>query len=235
MIYSFHLAHVPFLTGAGALWSRPQAEGLRFVEVLAFMQLGAPMVSSQRLRVSRLALFAEWDSVAALDGFLASHSLGRRLASGWHVRLQYLRRYGVVNGLDHLPTKAGDWREDEPVVAVTLARMKIMEVPRFLVWGKPVENFVRHHDGQVFSMAAQRPPNTISTFSIWRSVRAMTAMVHGDPHNPASRVHSDAMAEQRRRDFHHESTFMRFRALSEHGEWEGRQLLPREGGVLDPR
>jgi hypothetical protein len=34
------------------------------------------------------------------------------------------------------------------------------------------------------------------------------------------------MAEQRRKDFHHESTFMRFRPLSEHGVWQGRQLLP---------
>ncbi len=125
----------------------------------------------------------------------------------------------MVKGLDHLPVTGGEWSDDEPVVAVTIARMRFTEVPRFLKWGKPVEHFVKDHPGQVFSMAAQRPPNTISTFSIWRSIAAMTSMVQGG-------VHRDAMAEQRRRDFHYESTFMRFRPLSEHGAWEGRQLLP---------
>lgn len=217
---------MPFFTGLSALLNPPAAEGLHFVEALAFMQLGAPIVSTQRLRVSRLALFAEWADEAALESFLTSEPLGQRLANGWHVRLQYLRRYGTVRGLEHLPQKARDWRDDEPVVAITLARMKLFEVPRFLTWGKPVEHFVRDHEGQVFSMAAQRPPNTISTFSVWHSVRAMTKMVHGDGNTPASQVHSKAMEEQRRRDFHHESIFMRFRPLSEHGEWQGRRLLP---------
>jgi hypothetical protein len=78
----------------------------------------------------------------------------------------------------------------------------------------------------VFSTGAQRPPNTISTFSIWRTVREMNEMVHGRSDVPSAHVHQVAMAEQRRKDFHHESTFMRFRPLSEHGEWQGRQLLP---------
>jgi hypothetical protein len=33
------------------------------------------------------------------------------------------------------------------------------------------------------------------------------------------------MVEQRRKDFHHESAFMRFRPLSEHGTWQGRRML----------
>ncbi len=87
MIYSFHLAQVPLLTGAGALLKRPQAPGLRFNEALAFMQLGAPIVSPQRLRVSRVAFFAEWEDEARLDEFLSSHALGWHLAGGWHVRM----------------------------------------------------------------------------------------------------------------------------------------------------
>ena len=54
----------------------------------------------------------------------------------------------------------------------------------------------------------------------------MTEMVHGRSDVPSAHVHQVAMAEQRRKDFHYESTFMRFRPLSEHGEWQGRQLLP---------
>ncbi|WP_252372580.1 hypothetical protein [Pimelobacter sp. 30-1] len=55
----------------------------------------------------------------------------------------------------------------------------------------------------------------------------MTSMVHGrDPSVAEAPTHAVAMAEQRRREFHHESAFMRFRPLSEHGTWQGRTLLP---------
>jgi hypothetical protein len=170
-------------------------------------------------------MFAQWDDECALDRFLDIHPFGRRLASGWHIRLQYLRRYGAVAALGDLPEKAGDWDLDEPIVAFTLARMKLLELPRFLRWGRPVERLIAGHPAAVFSTGAQRPPNTISTFSIWRTVREMTEMVHGRGDMPNARVHQTAMAEQRRRDFHHESTFMRFRPLSEHGRWQGRHLL----------
>jgi hypothetical protein len=50
----------------------------------------------------------------------------------------------------------------------------------------------------------------------------MSDMVHGRSDLPEAHAHAVAMAEQRRKDFHVESTFMRFRPLSEHGAWQGR-------------
>lgn len=206
--------------------NRQTVEGLQHAECLVLMQFGAPLVSLARLQLQHFAMFAQWDNESALDHFLDTHTLGRRLAAGWHVRLQYLRRYGAIAALGDLPERAGAWDPEEPIVAVTVARMKLREVPRFLRWGRPVERLIANHPAAVFSTGAQRPPNTISTFSIWRTVREMTEMVHGRSHVPDAHVHQVAMAEQRRRDFHHESTFMRFRPLSEHGEWQGRRLLP---------
>jgi len=201
-------------------------EGLQHAECLVLMRFGAPIVSLDRLQLRRFAMFAQWDDESALDQFLGSHEFGRRLARGWHVRLQYLRRYGAIAALGDLPEKAGSWDPDEPVVAVTIARMKPLELPRFLRWGRPVERMIASHPAAVFSTGTQRPPNTISTFSIWRTVREMTEMVHGRGDGPNAHVHQAALAEQRRRDFHYESAFMRFRPLSEHGEWQGRRLLP---------
>ena len=175
-------------------------------------------------------MFAQWDDEPALDRFLDTHAFGRRAAAGWHVRLQYLRRFGAIAALGPLPERAGAWDPGEPIVAVTIARMKLTEVPRFLRWGRPVERLIASHPAAVFSTGAQRPPNTISTFSIWRTVREMTDMVHGRSDVPNAHTHQVAMAEQRRRDFHHESTFMRFRPLSEHGRWQGRRLLPGAAG-----
>jgi hypothetical protein len=227
VLYSFHLAEVPFKVGASALLRPPTAPGLGYAEMLAFMLLGSPMISPRRLQLGKLAMFAEWEDQGALERFLAEHPFGQRLSAGWHVRMQFLRRFGSIVALAHLPVKAGDWNDNEPVVAVTIARMKLFQVPRFLRWGRPVERLVRDHPGQVFAMAAQRPPNTISTFSIWRSIADMTDMVYGRQDVPDAAVHRLAMAEQARKDFHHESTFMRFRPLSEHGTWQSRsRLLP---------
>ena len=229
MIHSYHLVDMPALESARTLVRPPErttVAGLQHAECLVLMRFGAPIVSAHRLQLRRFAMFAQWDDASALDRFLDTHALGRRLALGWHVRLQYVRRFGHIAALGALPERVGTWDLDEPIVAVTLARMRLREVPRFLRWGRPVERLIASHPDALFSTGAQRPPNTISTFSIWRSVRAMTDMVHGRSDVPNPRVHQLAMAEQRRRDFHHESAFMRFRALSEHGAWQGRHLLP---------
>jgi hypothetical protein len=226
MLHSFHLALLPPSVTLRALRRGPRADGLRHAECLALMRLGSPAVSVERMQLRRLAMFAEWEDESALERFLADDDLGRRLHNGWHVRLQYLRRYGEVAALAGLPVRAGRWDPQEPVVAVTLARLKLPELPRFLKWGRPVERLVAGHPGTTFATAAVRPPGTFSTFTIWRSVRAMTDMVHGRSDVTQADRHAVAMAEQHRRDFHHESAFMRFRPLSEHGTWEGRRLLP---------
>lgn len=139
--------------------------------------------------------------------------------------MHFLRRYGALQCLADLPVRAGDWDGGEPVVAVTLARLRLRHLGRFLRWGKPVERLVRDHPGTTVALAAMRPPRHFSTFSIWRSVDEMTAMVHGHSTGRDATVHADAVREQARLEFHHESAFMRFRPVSEHGTWEGRDRL----------
>ena len=227
-IHSFHLAEVPRLTGANALVRPPTpatVSGLDHLESLSLMRLGAPVVSPDRLQLRRLAVFAQWRDEAALERFLARDALGRSLASGWHVRLEYLRRWSSIAALPGLPVRAGSWDQDEPVVAVTLARMRIPEIPRFLHHGRPVERLVRDHPGVTLAVAGFRPPRTISTFTIWHSARRMVEMVHGHSRVPDPTRHVDAMRERERRDFHHEFATFRFRPLSEHGSWDGRTGL----------
>lgn len=221
-IHSFHLARVPVRRAGAALLRAPSAPGLRHAEVLAEMQLGSAVFSPRRLQVHRLAVFAEWADEAALERFLAEDPLGRELDGGWHVRLEFLRRWGIVRELAHLPEVAERASLDEPVVAVTLARARLPELPRFIHWGRPVERQVRDHPETTLALAAMRPPQTFSTFSVWTSARAMTGMVFGRDSGDAARRHVDAMGERERRDFHHEFTTLRFRPVSEHGTWDGR-------------
>jgi hypothetical protein len=230
-IHTFHLAQVPAAVGVRALVRPPlpaATDGLDHLECLSLMRLGAPTVSPDRLQVRRLAVFAQWRDEGAVDRFLERDPLGAALARGWHVRLEFLRRWSTLAALPGLPVRAGPWEQDEPVVAVTLARMRMREVPRFLQWGKPVERLVRDHPGVTLALAAMRPPRTISTFSVWSTVAAMEEMVHGRSDVPGAGRHVDAMGERERRDFHHEFATYRFRPLSEHGSWEGRAgIVPR--------
>lgn len=220
--YSFHLAHMPALSALSVLLRAPKATGLSHIEVLAGMQLGAAVISPRRMQVRRIAVFAEWENEAALDAFLAGHPFGRRLNEGWHVRLEFLRRWGHIRELAGLPEVTERARLDEPVVAVTLARMRLPELARFIHWGRPVERQVRDHPDATLSLAGIRLPRTVSTFSIWTSARAMTGMVFGRDDGDGARRHADAMTERDRRNFHHEFTTLRFRPLSEHGSWDGR-------------
>jgi len=229
-IHSFHLATVPPMSAARALFrppngARDDAPGLTHIEHLSLMTLGAPAISLERLQLRRLAVFAQWDSEQALDDYLGASPLGQHLALGWHVRLEFVRRWGAVQGLHRLPVNASTMEPEEPVVAVTLAHLKLPQVHRFFQWGRPVERLVRDSPGTTLALAAIRPPRTFSTFTVWNSVREMRAMVEGHGSGQAPQRHATAMAERERKDFHSEFTTLRFRPLSEHGEWDGRRSI----------
>jgi len=170
-------------------------------------------------------MFAAWEDEAAIDDFLQRTRLGRALAAGWHVRLQFLRRWGHVAAFDGLPAIAGETNLDAPVVAVTIARLKLLQVPRFTRWGVPVERLVRDHPGTTLALAAARPWRTISTFTVWHSAREMTDMLHGRSAIDAPDRHAAAMVERRRKDFHVEFTTLRFTCIGEYGTWEGRTSI----------
>lgn len=235
-IYSFHLAQLPPLTAVRALLRPLKAPGLVHSEVFAGMELGAPIVSTRRMQLKRTAVFAHWEDEQFLVSFLAENPLGRKLDQGWHVRMQFLRRWGEVSEFSRLPESAEPANPHEPVVAVTLARLRLPELPRFIRWGRPVESQIRDHPEATLAMAGIRLPRTVSTFSIWTSTRAMTGMVSGRDTGEAARRHAKAMVERERRDFHHEFTTLRFRPLSEHGTWEGQsRFVPMANGKTEPR
>ncbi len=217
-IYTFGLTQMPVLRTLGALMNPPTGAtvpGLVHAECLTPMKLGASVWSPERMQVGRLTMFAAWESEEAIESFLANTELGRSFAAGWHLRMAFLRRWGSVRTFADLPEDTGEGDPASPVAAYTLARVKIPEVPRFIRWGKPVEEQIRDHPEATMALAAIRYPRTLATFSIWTSQKAMTDMVRAGRH-------AVGMQERDRRDFHREFTTLRFRPLSEHGSWEGR-------------
>lgn len=229
-VFSYHIVKTSYISALKALLFPPgpaKVRGLIHAECMTAMTLGSAIFSSSRMLARQLVVFAQWDSEDAIDAFLKEDRLGVILAKGWHTRLLFIRQWGSISEFK-ITDESLQCGDDSPVVAVTLARMKLFEVPRFIRWGRPVEKLVRDHPGTTLSLASIRLPRTVSTFSIWRSQKEMTDMVQGHSSVPQPKRHVNAMKERARRDFHFEFTTLRFKPLSESGEWNGRRnIIPK--------
>lgn len=223
-IFSYHLIELTFIDAVKRIFSSPiskDTKGLIHSEYMTAMTLGSPIFSTSRLLIGQVAVFMQWKNKSALENYLEEDYFGKVLSKGWHVRLSFIRQWGNISGFkipeykEHLDTPTS------PVVAVTIARMKPLAVPRFIHWGRPVEKLVRDHPGTTLSLAAFKLPNTVSTFSIWKSEKEMTDMVHGHSKEEKPKRHSNAMKERERKDFHFEFTTLRFKPLAEFGTWKG--------------
>src|SRR3982750_1319523 len=104
-VFTFHFAKTKIGTTLGALYrppTRAQVPGLVHAECMTKMTLGAPILSPARMQLRHLTMFVAWESHAAIDDFLAGTRLGRALATGWHVRMAFQRRWGYVSQFDGL-------------------------------------------------------------------------------------------------------------------------------------
>lgn len=229
-LFTFHLAKITVASTLKTYLNPPDAAhiaGLVHGEYFTAMTLGAPVISPARLLLRQVAFFAQWENEEAIDRFLEDDPFGKLLQKGWHTRLVFLRQWGKVDAL-LMPEAVNDTDDpDTPVVAFTLARMKLSQVPRFVRWGRPVEKLVRDHPGISFAMAAIRLPRTVSTFSIWKSRKEMVDMVRGHSAVAQPERHAAAMRERERKDFHFEFTTLRFKPVAEYGSWAGRtNIIP---------
>lgn len=227
-VFSYHLVKISYRSALNTLLfpSKPaDCPGLIHAEFMTVMTLGSPIFSPSRMLANQVAVFAQWDDENAINSYLENERVGRMLSKGWHTRLSFLRQWGSISHFEIPESNNETYPPDSPVVAVTLARMKMFSVPRFIQWGRPVEKLVRDHPGTLLSLASIRFPRTVSTFSIWKSEKEMTDMVRGHSSVPQPKRHIDAMKERDRKDFHFEFTTLRFKPISEFGEWGGRSHI----------
>lgn len=223
-VFSYHLIKLPFTTALKIMLFPIKSEninGLIHAETMSAMVLGSSIFSKTRYFNREIAVFAQWENENYLNDFLQSNSKGKLIAKGWHLRLEFLRQWGEISGFQIPKQELEINNESDPVIAVTIARMRYKQIPRFLQWGKPVEKQVRDNTETTLSLASIRYPNMISTFSIWKTEKAMTDMVHGHSKMPQPKRHINAMKERDRKDFHFEFTTLRFKPLAEYGSWKG--------------
>ncbi|HEY7456772.1 MAG TPA: hypothetical protein VH703_05810 [Solirubrobacterales bacterium] len=222
MIVSVHLADVGPLRASRLLFRRPEVEdvpGMTSAEPALTAPLGERL---PRPNLGRIGLIAAWEDDEALDRFLDRHPFGRQLTGGWHVRLQPLRCFGSWSALPGLPKEELPVEDEEPVVALTLGRLRVLRTRPFLQSGAPAERDAVADPAMIASTGFARPalPRLVSTFSIWRSAAAMRRYAFD-----SSGTHQAAVRADRARPFHHEAAFIRFRPLASQGRWDGRDPL----------
>ncbi|TGK84650.1 hypothetical protein EHQ24_06570 [Leptospira noumeaensis] len=218
-IFSFHLFELPFYKFPYYLFfylKQKKVKGLVHAETLVPMQLGESILSKKRYFLSRVVLVAFWKSEEDLDSFL---NLSKKdpISRGWQIRLRLYRRWGKIRELNSAKLYTENVNRTKPIVAITLARLKISQLIRFTKWGKPVEKQVRDHSGKKLAFACFRPFRNFLTFSIWNSENEMIQMVHGMDSKKDGIEHKEAMEERNRKDFHSEFTTLRFEILKEMG------------------
>jgi hypothetical protein len=222
VIVSVHLADVGLLKTQQLLFRRLDATtipGMTYAELAFTVPLGGRV---PRPHPRRIGLIAAWDDDSALDRFLADHPVGEAMASGWHTRLEPLRRFGSWSAMPGLPAKELPVDDEEPVAALTLGRLRFLRTGPFLKAGAPAERDAVQNPAVLASTGLGRlaRPRLVSTFTIWRSASAMREYAFGKAGS-----HQAAVRADRAKPFHHESAFIRFRPYASQGLWDGRDPI----------
>lgn len=215
MIATVQVADLGPVGAFRAVTRRPRpgdTPGLRSAQVAVF----APLALAGPPPVSRAGLIAFWDDEDAFDRFLDTDAVGQRFSGGFEARLTPLRAYGSWPGLPADITSSRSAPHDGPVVVLTLGRLRLSQAVRFLRASRPAERAAVAHEGMIWGSAAVRPP-FVATVSIWRDAQATVAYAYGSQ-PPA---HHTAITEQRRKDFHRQSAFIRFAPIRLDGSLAG--------------
>ncbi len=163
-------------------------------------------------------VIAFWDDEQAAAAFAEDHPLGQCYAdNGFRAVLRPLRAFGTWPGLpDDIP-RARNVAHDGPVLVTTLGRLRITQAGRFFRASRPAERSAIAADGFMWGTAASRPP-FMATVSLWSSDAAAAAYAYGGDSDAG---HPRAITKQRRKDFHHESAFIRYAPLAITGSVRG--------------
>ena len=228
-IASFHLVREP-------AWRAPVATArlgtdrlrLRGVPGLRFGRLlgtGRGSSTAFGADLARTALFAVWDSSAALDAFEAG-PLGRRAArtvarggEAYAVRMALVAGHGRWAGRDPLDGVARA-RPGGPVAVLTRAVVRPRAWHRFRAVGRAVSDEVNAAAGLLAVVAiGEAPIGLQATFSLWADPAAPTAFAFGRPE------HRDVVRRTRDEGWYAEELFARFAPLSSSGTWNGHDPL----------
>lgn len=187
--------------------------GLRWLDVAP----AAALASSKPPGFRRAVLLAMWDDEESARAFADTHPLAQRFVGhGFHAVLRPLRAFGSWPGLPAEVPRTRVTQHDAPVIVTTLGRLRLSQAFRFFRASRPAERAAVNAEGFLWGTAAARPP-FMATVSAWSSDKTAAAYAYADSDDG----HPRAITQQRRKDFHRESAFIRYAVISTAGTLPG--------------
>jgi hypothetical protein len=226
VVASVQVADIGVRRALGLLRRVPKAgsiPGLRQANVAVAAPLRSAGGGPPLPTPGRVAFISFWESDDDLSRFLEEHRIAARLAGGWHARLDPLRAFGTWPGLPEGISRSRTTEYDGPTVVLTLGRLRLPRVVRFLKTSKAAEVAATASPGMLWGTALARPP-FVSTCSLWESTHAAAAYAYGQ----GDAGHPRAIEVDRAKPFHHQSAFVRFRPYVMAGSLGGANPLPLE-------
>jgi hypothetical protein len=216
MIATVDVADIGRRSLVQAIRQRPalgDVPGLRWLDLAP----AAALASKRPPGFRRAVLLAMWDDEASAHAFADTHPFAQRFASdGFHAVLRPLRAFGSWPGLPAEVPRNRVTHHDAPVIVTTLGRLRLTQAFRFLRASRPAERAALSADGFLWGTAAARPP-FMATVSAWSSDTAAADYAYAD----SNAGHPRAITKQRKKDFHHESAFIRYAVISSNGQLPG--------------
>jgi len=212
---SVQIADVSPRTALATLGKAPKpgkVPGMRWSKTFLAAPLREQFLPKPSLK--RVALLSFWDDDAALDAYMFPAAF----IEGWSARLEPLRVHGSWPGVDTDLTTARKVDYTGPAVVFTLGRLRISQGARFLRFSARAEKAVLGAPGCTWATGLGRPP-FVATCSLWENSDAIAAYAF------APGAHCDAVDEGRRKAFHKQEAFIRFRPYATRGNLSGANSL----------
>jgi hypothetical protein len=204
-LVAVHVTDFPSMQ-TGWRWRRcardqlPAVSRLVFAKAMPFIGSGASAGFGGGIpALSRQVLLTAWRRETDFDRFL-DQPLAQRLASegrhSWWSLSDVVSTRGSYHG--STPLSSRDTVTDGPFAAVTLGRIRLRSLARFLREGARLGSFTRQASGLVSAVSAGWPPTGNCTVSIWESEQHMLGFAYRNDEGHGNTVRRDPpiLAEQ---------------------------------------